>query len=51
MNGDGLQHVVSGASGDGRSMVIGIEDQVSGGDYDYEDVVFHVQMSDFLIFG
>lgn len=48
MNIDGLQHALSGASEDGQSIYLGFEDQVNGGDRDYQDVLFHVSTGDFI---
>ncbi|MBB5020100.1 hypothetical protein HNQ59_003414 [Chitinivorax tropicus] len=43
LNPDDVEHVVSGKSQDGQRLVIGFEDQVGGGDFDYDDVVFSVK--------
>ncbi len=42
MNGDGVQHALSGVDPGGRSLTIGFEDLWGGGDQDYQDVVFRL---------
>ncbi len=39
MNGDGVQHVLSGVDLGGETMTLGFEDLTGGGDRDYQDVV------------
>lgn len=46
LNGDGVQHALSGVDVGGQSIVVGFEDLWGGGDRDYEDVVFRVEMVD-----
>jgi hypothetical protein len=35
---------VSGVQADGRSIIIGFEDQLGGGDRDYQDIVIQVEL-------
>ncbi|MEO0487584.1 MAG: Ig-like domain-containing protein [Pseudomonadota bacterium] len=42
MNTNNIQHVLSGVSQDGISMFVGFEDQLNGGDRDYQDVLFDI---------
>ncbi|MEM1360340.1 MAG: Ig-like domain-containing protein [Pseudomonadota bacterium] len=49
LNPDGLQHVVSGVDPGGRSITIGFEDLLGGGDRDYQDVVFQVTALDAIV--
>lgn len=44
LNSDGLQHVVSFAVQDSPYLLIGFEDLAGGGDRDYNDVVFAVEI-------
>ena len=51
MNSDGLQHALSGVDIGGEAITIGFEDLTGGGDRDYEDVAFRVELvEDFLFF-
>lgn len=50
MNSDGLQHVLSGVDVGGKTITIGFEDLTGGGDRDYEDVVFQVELVDEFAF-
>lgn len=50
MNSDGVQHALSGVDVGGESISVGFEDLTGGGDRDYEDVVFHVELVDNFIF-
>ena len=43
LNPDGVQHVISGLSADGRKMMFGFEDIYGGGDQDYQDVLFSAE--------
>ncbi len=46
-NGDGQQHVVTGLDADDKSLLyVGFEDLNNGGDKDYNDVVFKVDLGD-----
>ncbi len=46
LNGDGAIHAISGANeeDDGASLFVGFEDKTGGGDRDYQDVLFSVEM-------
>jgi len=44
MNADTVQHVLSGVVTGGLSIEIGFEDMTGGGDLDYQDVVFTVDL-------
>ena len=46
MNSDGVQHALSGVDPGGQSISVGFEDLTGGGDRDYEDVVFRVEIVD-----
>ena len=46
MNSDRLQHVLSGVEEETGNMLVGFEDITGGGDRDYEDVVFKVELGD-----
>lgn len=46
MNVDGLEHVLSGVNPGGKSITIGFEDLTGGGDQDYEDVAFSIELVD-----
>ena len=46
MNSDGVQHSLSGVDPGGESIVVGFEDQTGGGDWDFQDVVFRVEVVD-----
>jgi hypothetical protein len=50
MNSGGIQHALSGIETGGEAISVGFEDLTGGGDRDYEDVVFHVEMVDDFIF-
>lgn len=50
MNVDDVQHALSGVDVGGESITVGFEDLTGGGDRDYEDVVFHVEMVDDFVF-
>jgi len=49
MNSDGLQHALSGVEVGGEAITIGFEDLTGGGDRDYEDVAFRVELVDDLL--
>ncbi|WP_420585614.1 CAP domain-containing protein [Ruegeria sp.] len=42
LNTDNEQHALSGIAPGGDAMIVGFEDLLGGGDYDFEDVVFSV---------
>lgn len=46
MNTDGVQHALSGVDVGGRSISVGFEDLTGGGDRDYQDVVFRIEVVD-----
>ena len=46
LNSDGVQHALSGVDPGGQSISVGFEDLTGGGDRDYEDVVFRVEIVD-----
>jgi uncharacterized repeat protein (TIGR01451 family) len=46
MNIDGVQHALSGVEVGGQSIYVGFEDLTGGGDQDYEDVVFRIDVVD-----
>jgi len=46
MNSDGVQHSLSGVELGGEAITIGFEDLTGGGDRDYEDVVFRIELID-----
>lgn len=46
MNSDGVEHALSGVDAGGQSISVGFEDLTGGGDEDYEDVVFRVEVVD-----
>ena len=50
MNSDGLQHALSGVDVGGEAITIGFEDLTGGGDRDYEDVAFRVEVVDNFVF-
>lgn len=50
MNVDGVQHALSGVDVGGQSISVGFEDLTGGGDLDYEDVVFRVEIVDDFMF-
>jgi hypothetical protein len=50
MNSDGLQHALSGVDVGGQSISVGFEDLTGGGDQNYEDVVFCVEIVDDFMF-
>jgi len=49
MNSDGLQHALSGVDVGGEAITVGFEDLTGGGDRDYEDIVFRVELVDDLL--
>ena len=50
MNSDGVQHALSGVDLGGEAITVGFEDLTGGGDRDYEDVMFRVELVDDLMF-
>lgn len=50
MNSDGVQHALSGVDVGGEAITVGFEDLTGGGDRDYEDVVFRVEIVDDFVF-
>ena len=50
MNSDGVQHALSGVDAGGEAITVGFEDLTGGGDRDYEDVVFRVEIVDDFVF-
>jgi hypothetical protein len=50
MNSDGVQHSLSGVEIGGEAISVGFEDLTGGGDRDYEDVVFRVELVDDFMF-
>lgn len=50
MNSDGVQHTLSGVEAGGEAITVGFEDMVGGGDHDFEDVVFTVELVDDFLF-
>lgn len=48
LNGDGVQHAVSGVQADGNGINIGFEDLFGGGDRDHQDVVFSVELFNYI---
>ncbi|MBL8713015.1 MAG: VWA domain-containing protein [Alphaproteobacteria bacterium] len=46
LNPDGLVHTISGVGSDSHTLTIGFEDLPGGGDHDYNDVVFNIQITD-----
>jgi T1SS-143 domain-containing protein len=46
LNPDGLVHTVSGVGSDPNTLTIAFEDLPNGGDFDYNDLVFNVQLTD-----
>lgn len=50
LNSDGVQHALSGVDVGGEAITVGFEDLTGGGDLDYEDVVFHVEVVDEFLF-
>jgi len=50
MNSDGLQHALSGVEVGGEAITIGFEDLTGGGDRDYEDVAFQIELVDDFAF-
>ncbi|SLN77994.1 choice-of-anchor L domain-containing protein [Roseisalinus antarcticus] len=50
MNSDGVQHALSGVDVGGEAISVGFEDLTGGGDRDYEDVVFRVELVDDFLF-
>jgi len=44
-NSDGVEHFLSGATAEADALRIGIEDLVGGGDRDYQDMVFTVDIA------
>lgn len=51
MNVDGLQHSLSGVEIGGEAITVGFEDLKGGGDLDYQDVVFRIELVDDLLLG
>lgn len=51
LNSDGVRHALSGVEIGGESISVGFEDLTGGGDRDFEDVVFRVEMVDDFLFG
>ncbi|MEM7006036.1 MAG: Ig-like domain-containing protein [Pseudomonadota bacterium] len=51
MNFDGVQHALSGVEIGGEAITIGFEDLTGGGDRDYEDVAFLVELVNDLAWG
>ena len=50
MNPDGVQHALSGFDVGGEAISVGFEDLTGGGDRDYEDIVFRVELvADFAL--
>ncbi|WP_292294936.1 choice-of-anchor L domain-containing protein, partial [Marivita sp.] len=50
MNSDGLQHALSGVAVGGEAITICFEDLTGGGDRDYEDVAFRIELVGDLAF-
>ena len=50
MNSDGVQHALSGVDVGGEAISVGFEDLTGGGDRDYEDVVFRVELVEEFLF-
>lgn len=50
MNADGVEHALSGVAAGGEALLVGFEDLTGGGDRDYEDVVFRVDIIDEFAF-
>lgn len=50
LNSDGVQHALSGVDVGGEAITVGFEDLTGGGDRDYEDVVFRVEVVDDFAF-
>jgi hypothetical protein len=50
MNSDGVQHALSGVDVGGEAITVGFEDLTGGGDRDYEDVAFRVELFDDFLF-
>jgi T1SS-143 domain-containing protein len=46
LNADGVVHTISGVGADSNTLVISFEDLPNGGDRDYNDTTFAVQMTD-----
>lgn len=44
LNPGAIQHAISGLSADGSSLIVGFEDTPGGGDQDYQDVLFSVDI-------
>ncbi len=44
LNPDAVQHAASGLSADGSKLIVGFEDLLGGGDQDYQDVLFSVDI-------
>jgi hypothetical protein len=45
MNADLIHHVSSGSYAGGNALLIGFEDQMGGGDLDYQDVLFEIEQN------
>ena len=46
LNPDGVVHTISGVGSDSHTLTIGFEDLPNGGDSDYNDAIFNVQLTD-----
>ncbi len=46
LNPDGVVHTISGVGSNDNTLTIGFEDLPGGGDNDYNDTIFNVQMTD-----
>jgi hypothetical protein len=44
LNPDGVQHAISGLSANGNKLIFGFEDLFGGGDRDYQDVLFSIDI-------
>jgi T1SS-143 domain-containing protein len=49
LNADGVVHTLSGVGSDSHTLTIAFEDLPSGGDHDYNDTIFNVQMTDHVV--
>jgi pimeloyl-ACP methyl ester carboxylesterase len=49
MNSDGVQHALSGVEAGGTAITVGFEDLLGGGDSDYEDLIFQVDLFDVIV--
>ena len=50
INSDSVQHALSGVDVGGEAITVGFEDLTGGGDRDYEDVAFRVEIVDDFLF-